>query len=107
MSIYAELQAICGDFEFLLNSKTFFAQKYDAGSFSQDIVLWMQTDFESAVNCVAKRQLVTIESDDDVTDELLMTVYKEASTDHDDDENDEDEYQEVTDTDAFEALVPE
>jgi hypothetical protein len=94
--LYAELQAVCGDFEFLLNSKTFFSMRYDPGSFTNEVALWLETDFEPTVNCIAKHQLLTIETNED--GEILMTVHNQASKDqtqqqhdHDDDHDHEDE----------------
>lgn len=50
-----ELKAFCEDLSFLIESPTFFEMKYDAGSFSDELMLWLESELEPAVNCVAKR----------------------------------------------------
>lgn len=58
---YQELVALMGDVEFLLESPKFFEMKYDPGSFSDDVCLWMQSEFEPIFNCCAKRKILTVE----------------------------------------------
>ena len=50
-----ELKAFCEDLSFLIESPTFFEMKYDPGSFTDALMLWLESELEPAVNCVAKR----------------------------------------------------
>ena len=81
IGVSAEVGAICEDVEFLLNDKTMFAMRYDPGSFSKEVMIWLQSHFEPAVNCIAKHQLVTFEEDNEY---LLMTVDKQHHQNMDD-----------------------
>jgi hypothetical protein len=97
-----QLDAFCGDFEHLLNSKTFFEMKYDPGSFDEDVVQWIMSDLEPAINqCLGSkhRKLILEENNGYFT----MTVDKPNRDKHNPQENDqendqeEDEYIDNTD----------
>lgn len=70
-----ELSAFCEDLSYLLDSPVFFEIKYDPGSFSDPLMLWLESEFEPAVNCIFKRQLVEIERSEDGF--LALTVQKQ------------------------------
>lgn len=84
---FAELQALCGDFEFLLNDPIFFEMEYDPDSFSDDIILWAQTEFEPSVNTLVKRQLLSFDLSDD--QHFSMLIHKPQSKTPSDDHNDD------------------
>jgi hypothetical protein len=56
---FSQVRAICEDLAFLLNGPKYFEMVYDAGSFSDAVLLWMQTEFEPAVNFCARHELLT------------------------------------------------
>jgi hypothetical protein len=93
---YSELQALTGDFEFLLNDKVFFEMHYDPGSFGEEIMNWAESEFEPMVNRCARQtdvdqsvigQVITIERSDD--DYLLLRVNKKTASSYSDDETDD------------------
>lgn len=86
---YREIDAFVGDFEYLLNHDSFYAIKYDPDSFSSTLVVWLQTVFEPAVNCLVKRRLITIDCDDQ--DFVMLNIFKNKTTRNENDENSDDE----------------
>lgn len=75
-SSYAELQAICGDLEFLLNSETFYEMQYDPKSFSEQIALWMETDLEPIINSRTKMPLLDVDHSED--GHLAVRIHKSS-----------------------------
>lgn len=82
--LYEELDAWCGDFEYLFNSPTFYEMKYDPWSFTPELIKFIETEFEPTVNYRAKRKLLEIESNTE--GHFSITVHKN-NDDNDQDNN--------------------
>jgi len=91
-----ELSAFCDDFTFVIDTPTIFEMQYDSGSFSEPLMLWLESEFEPAVNCIAKRSLLTITREPneahDAEDRLFsFTVQKNEKANSDQDQIDDEE----------------